>query len=188
MAFFTKIRAWSGEFFLESDGAVLVRVAFSEPEGFTESGENCPGLRIARAQFAEYFAGTRKQFDLPIASAGTFFSGESLGGFAGDSLWRNADLRRDCCGNRISARVPSRRRGKSCQPASDCRAVPPRCRGSRKTFRLRGRHGNETRFAGTRAAFFPLRRVSFFGKQSLLEWWFFLLSVCSYLDSVSGWG
>lgn len=73
MAFFTKVRAFCGEFFLESDGAALVRVAFSEPEGFTESGENCPVLRIAQAQFAEYFSGTRKQFDLPVAGAGTFF-------------------------------------------------------------------------------------------------------------------
>ena len=73
MAFFTKIRAFCGEFFLESDGAASVRVAFSVHGDFSASGENCPVLRIARAQFAEYFAGTRKQFDLPVACAGTFF-------------------------------------------------------------------------------------------------------------------
>lgn len=73
MAFFTKIRAFCGEFFLESDGVSLVRVAFSAPDGFSEAGENCPVLRSARGQFAEYFAGTRKQFNLPIAYSGSFF-------------------------------------------------------------------------------------------------------------------
>lgn len=73
MAFFTKIRTFCGAFFLESDGVSLLRVAFSEPEFFSDSGENCRLLRTARVQFEEYFAGTRKKFDLPIACAGSFF-------------------------------------------------------------------------------------------------------------------
>ena len=50
------------------DGA-LVRLAFEKTEG----GEKTPLLTKAADQLAEYFAGRRKEFDLPLNPEGTDF-------------------------------------------------------------------------------------------------------------------
>lgn len=62
-----------GRLTLVSNGAALSRVAFE--------GERVAGvplgdddvLRTARAQLAEYFAGVRRSFDVPLAGEGTDF-------------------------------------------------------------------------------------------------------------------
>lgn len=63
--------------FALSDGHALLRVFFekdfSEGENFAPDDGSCGVLRRARNQFREYFAGTRRGFDLPLAPAGTPF-------------------------------------------------------------------------------------------------------------------
>lgn len=65
----------AGPMLLESDGVAIVRMGFAtelpEPQG--DNGESVPVLVEARRQLAEYFAGQRHQFDLPLAGVGTEF-------------------------------------------------------------------------------------------------------------------
>ena len=53
----------------EEDGSIT-HVLFGESE---EIGERTPLLERAERQLAEYFAGTRREFDLPLNPAGTPF-------------------------------------------------------------------------------------------------------------------
>ena len=62
-----------GPLLLTSDGDALTRVLFGgrpEPEWRTDP---CPVLERTRDQLAEYFAGERRDFDLPLEPAGTPF-------------------------------------------------------------------------------------------------------------------
>ncbi|HEX4431848.1 MAG TPA: methylated-DNA--[protein]-cysteine S-methyltransferase [Frankiaceae bacterium] len=57
------------------DGAALSRVWLppAHPEAGWIRGDDLPVLAAARRQFAEYFAGERTDFDLPLAARGTAF-------------------------------------------------------------------------------------------------------------------
>lgn len=52
-----------------SDGDAVTGIHF----GAGEPGEACPVTGQARQQLTEYFAGQRREFDLPLAPAGTDF-------------------------------------------------------------------------------------------------------------------
>lgn len=55
---------------IEGDADVIHRIAIlDQPEAAVTSG--LPPLVTAATQIGEYFAGTRRQFDLPLAPAGT---------------------------------------------------------------------------------------------------------------------
>lgn len=63
---------------LSSDGAGLTRLTLSDfqdderGDGTAERGDDAV-LQLAVAQLTEYFAGTRKEFDLPLRPLGTAF-------------------------------------------------------------------------------------------------------------------
>lgn len=63
-----------GELQLISDGQYLVKIAFpgQHEEKAKDSAED-PTLRLATEQLTEFFDGNRRQFDLPLAPAGTPF-------------------------------------------------------------------------------------------------------------------
>jgi len=74
---FTKVESPVGPLTLVADGDDLVGVYFANatvasasPPGWTADERR---LRPAAAQLAEYFAGKRKRFDLPLAPRGTPF-------------------------------------------------------------------------------------------------------------------
>ncbi len=57
-----------------ADGAAITRIEFpGEPGPPAADGAGDPLLARAAAQLAEYFAGARRAFDLPLAPAGTPF-------------------------------------------------------------------------------------------------------------------
>ena len=65
-----------GELLLVSaDGVTLSQLCLppSEAPADADRDDTLPLLAAARTQLAEYFAGTRREFDLPLASAGTDF-------------------------------------------------------------------------------------------------------------------
>lgn len=59
-----------GEWTVYARDGALVRLVFEKTEG----GEKTPLLTKAADQLAEYFAGRRKEFDLPLNPEGTDFS------------------------------------------------------------------------------------------------------------------
>ena len=62
-----------GDLLLESDRGKLVCIAFHADRENDETGGSDPVLAAAATQLAEYFAGERRNFDLPLAPAGTAF-------------------------------------------------------------------------------------------------------------------
>lgn len=58
---------------LVSDGHSLTAVELPPHREVVEVGSSCAVLEAARAQLAEYFAGQRTTFDLPLAAKGTSF-------------------------------------------------------------------------------------------------------------------
>ncbi len=62
-----------GDLLLESSGGKLVSIEFHADRRDTAAGGSDPVLEAAEAQLAEYFAGKRQIFDLPLAPAGTAF-------------------------------------------------------------------------------------------------------------------
>lgn len=62
-------------------GDALVEIRFGEgtPQPDTVSAGTCPVLDRAATQLGEYFAGTRTEFDLPLAPTGTSFQSEVWG-------------------------------------------------------------------------------------------------------------
>ena len=54
---------------LESDGESITALRF----GGNHDGESCPLLEKAARELEEYFAGQRREFDLPLSPAGTEF-------------------------------------------------------------------------------------------------------------------
>ena len=65
---------------------------------------NRPSTRAAE-QIAEYFAGSRRRFELPLLPGRHRPAAPGVGDAAADSLWRNLDLRPSCRG-RSAARAP----------------------------------------------------------------------------------
>jgi methylated-DNA-[protein]-cysteine S-methyltransferase len=75
---FTQIESPIGRLLLTSDGTALTGL-YMEPSGksghlqdFTQDATT-PPLAAAARQLQEYFAGKRRQFDLPLKLAGTLF-------------------------------------------------------------------------------------------------------------------
>ena len=62
-----------GPLLLTSDGSALTRLLFDARPDPSWSTEPCAVLDRATRQLAEYFAGERTSFDLPLAPAGTPF-------------------------------------------------------------------------------------------------------------------
>ncbi len=62
-----------GPLLLTSDGSALTRLLFDSRPDPSWSTEPCAVLDRATQQLAEYFAGERTSFDLPLAPAGTPF-------------------------------------------------------------------------------------------------------------------
>ena len=71
--FTTTIDSRVGPLVLTSDGESLTRLLFDAPVDPSWSTEACPLLDRAVAQLAEYFAGERLDFDLPLDPTGTPF-------------------------------------------------------------------------------------------------------------------
>ncbi|MDX6212382.1 MAG: methylated-DNA-[protein]-cysteine S-methyltransferase [Frankiales bacterium] len=69
----TTIDSPVGPLVLTSDGEALTRLLFDAPVDPSWSTDSCPVLERAVAQLAEYFAGERTTFDLPLEPAGTPF-------------------------------------------------------------------------------------------------------------------
>jgi methylated-DNA-[protein]-cysteine S-methyltransferase len=69
----TTIDSPVGPLLLTSDGASLTRVLFDATPDPSWSAEPCPVLERAVTQLREYFAGERREFDLPLEPAGTPF-------------------------------------------------------------------------------------------------------------------
>lgn len=100
-----------GDLRLVADGPALVAIEFS-PFGADVVGEHDPDhpvLRAAADQLAEYFAGERASFELPLAPRGTDFQSR---------VWQ--ELRRVGHGERISYGELASRIG---LPAGSARAV-----------------------------------------------------------------
>jgi methylated-DNA-[protein]-cysteine S-methyltransferase len=62
-----------GPLLLTSDGASLTRLLFAAEPDPSWSTDPCPVLDEAARQLAEYFAGERRDFDLPLDPVGTPF-------------------------------------------------------------------------------------------------------------------
>ncbi len=61
-----------GKLWLQEEDGALVRVSF-QPDAASQTGEETPLLGQAKQQLAEYFAGQRQAFDLPLRMQGTPF-------------------------------------------------------------------------------------------------------------------
>ena len=71
--FTTTVDSPVGPLLLTSDGTALTRLLFDAPPDPSWSTEPCAVLDRATAQLAEYFAGERTDFDLPLEPTGTPF-------------------------------------------------------------------------------------------------------------------
>ena len=61
-----------GKLWLQEEDGALVRVSF-QPDAALQTEEETPLLEQAKQQLAEYFAGRRQVFDLPLRVQGTPF-------------------------------------------------------------------------------------------------------------------
>jgi len=74
MSVWTEMESPVGVLRLVSDGQALTSLMFDPPDApVGERDDENPLLVEARAQLEAYFAGDRKDFDLPLAAAGTPF-------------------------------------------------------------------------------------------------------------------
>ena len=75
MNYVTQLDSPIGRLSLYSDGDALTGLYMEkrEPEGDALTGEHVPVLKAAARQLKEYFAGDRRDFDLPVALHGTAF-------------------------------------------------------------------------------------------------------------------
>jgi methylated-DNA-[protein]-cysteine S-methyltransferase len=71
--FTTTLESPVGPLLLTSEGTSLTSLLFDAPPDPSWSTEPCAVLDRATAQLAEYFAGERTTFDLPLAPTGTPF-------------------------------------------------------------------------------------------------------------------
>ena len=143
-----------GRMFVQGDGELVTGLFMPKHEGCdgTDSAwrRSDASFAAVREQLAEYFAGERQTFDVPLKLAGAHFAAH----------WR--ELVRIPFGTTITYGELARRLGRPTasgrrprqQPQSDLdhRAVPPCDRRRWKTHRLRRRHRQEAMAArvGTR--------------------------------------
>ena len=123
------------------------------PEGFPaqERGES-PILREAGTQLGAYFAGTLRDFDLPLETGGSDFQRQvwdelrriPFGETTSYLAHRQADRRRAPC--------PGRGHGQRPQPDLHHHSLPPRGRERRVTRGIRRRSGTKALAAGPRDA------------------------------------
>ena len=74
MEFTTTIDTPVGELLLVSDGIALTAILFDRPRGSSgRTGAGVAPFPQARRQLAEYFAGRRRDFQIPLAPVGTPF-------------------------------------------------------------------------------------------------------------------
>lgn len=73
MKYCTVYDAPFGKLYIAAENNKIVTVSFFEPENFRVADNKSPVLQEACRQLAEYFAGKRKKFDLPLAPQGTDF-------------------------------------------------------------------------------------------------------------------
>jgi len=73
-----------GRLRLVSTGSRLAAIEFEQHHGEpgADTLTNDPVLELAAAQLLEYFAGRRRQFELPLAAAGTAFQRQVWGALA----------------------------------------------------------------------------------------------------------
>jgi methylated-DNA-[protein]-cysteine S-methyltransferase len=71
--FTTTVNSPIGPLLLTSDGTALTRLLIGDEPDPAWSTEPCAVLARAVEQLAEYFAGVRTDFDLPLAPSGTDF-------------------------------------------------------------------------------------------------------------------
>ena len=103
-----------------------------------------------RQQLDEYFAGVRREFDLPLDPVGTVFQRRVWSALVGDPVRRDHDVREARRRPRRTHGVPSGRLGERAEPDLDHRAVPPGRRRRRLAHRLRRRPRRQTLAADTR--------------------------------------
>ena len=89
---------------------------------------NHPIINAATKQLAMYFDGKLKIFDLPLNLRGTHFQKTRVEIITGDTLWRDASLRRPRPRIGQCRRVASRGRGQWQKSRGDCCAMSPRNR------------------------------------------------------------
>lgn len=83
MKYFTHYSSPIGRMTLQADQHALLGVWFAtqttQPSDLGHESQTCPILKQTIQQLNEYFAGQRRQFDLPLAATGTPFQ---------QSVWR----------------------------------------------------------------------------------------------------
>lgn len=131
-----------GFLIIEDDGEGITAIHFEgkardlrRPSALTE---------LAAKQLGEYFAGTRREFLLPLHPSGDGVSAKRLAGSDPHSLWGDAELPADCRSGRKSRRLPRRRNGEPLQSHPVCDSLSSG--GWHEWFpdRICGRPGNET--------------------------------------------
>lgn len=130
-------------------------------------GNTADALGATRGQLLEYFAGTRRDFDLPLAPQGTTFQMQvwrMLATIPFGDTWSYRDLR---ARHRQARCHRCGRRGERAQPAADRAALPSCDRRRRQPDRLRRRAAHQNAAAsGRRAAGLPAQRQRLFGWQT----------------------
>ncbi len=105
---FTTLASPVGELKLVAKGTRLAAILWENDKPgrvklgpMTEAADN-PILVHTTRQLQEYFAGTRNRFELELDFAGTEFQQKGVAGVTDHSVWRNAQLQRDCPADRQS--------------------------------------------------------------------------------------
>ena len=107
-----------GRLRLLSDGRALVRIEFEGRHGNDGIEATDPVLEAAGQQLAEYFAGRRRQFRLPLDAAGTAFQHSvwrALQGIPYGELRSYRDIAEDI-GNRKAVRAVGAANGRNPLP------------------------------------------------------------------------
>ena len=111
-----------GKLWLQEEDGALVRVSF-QPDAASQTEEETPLLGQAKQQLAEYFAGQRQAFDLPLRMQGNPLRGDQK-------------LRPDCGAGGQSKSQPRGGDGQQPQPHRHHRALPPGHRRKRLADRI----------------------------------------------------
>ena len=145
-----------GAMLLSSDGDALTGAWFDgqrHQPALGPSWERRPKLPIllrAEVELAEYFAGERTVFTLPLAPAGTPFQRDVWSAIAAIPYGETTRLSRSRCAYRAPGQHSRGRRGHGAQSAVDHRAVPSRAGRRRDADRVRGRARPQARAARAR--------------------------------------
>src|SRR5208282_6090983 len=131
-----------GELTLVAEDGRLTGVYFPhhwyKPDPASFGPRTDTGFEEAKAQLAEYFAGDRTRFDLPVEARGDKFQRrvwDLIEAVPYGQTVTSGDLARG------AGHAQGRRRGRRAQPPQRGRAVPPRGRQGRPAHRLRRRAG-----------------------------------------------